>query len=169
MHGWWYYYLVAIAVKVPITFWIFCQPCGIGLSEGVAPAINSTTDVTTLLPLVFLIYMGITAVGSSRNYGIRYLLPLAPLAIVWISAVAEQSRVSSPRVALMMRMSQFWSALRATWSRLREFIRTSSLTSMPWLEVRWAGGRSWRTQILTGARASSRLPGCSESGRSSRT
>ena len=27
--------------------------------------------------------------GSKRNYGFRYLLPLAPPAIVWVSALAE--------------------------------------------------------------------------------
>jgi hypothetical protein len=32
----------------------------------------------------------LTAIGSSRNYGVRYLLPVAPLAIVWISALAER-------------------------------------------------------------------------------
>ncbi len=28
--------------------------------------------------------------GSKRNYGVRYLLPMAPLAIVWGSALAER-------------------------------------------------------------------------------
>ena len=39
--------------------------------------------------------MVITAVGSSRNYGVRYLLPLAPLAIVWISAIGKPIRPES--------------------------------------------------------------------------
>jgi hypothetical protein len=28
--------------------------------------------------------------GSKRNYGVRYLLPMAPLAIVWVSGLAER-------------------------------------------------------------------------------
>ena len=59
-------------------------------------------DYNDLLPLVFLIYMGITAIGSSRNYGVRYVLPLAPLAIVWVSAIAELFRVRS-RFATVVR------------------------------------------------------------------
>jgi hypothetical protein len=39
-----------------------------------------------------LLFLAITAACSSRNYGVRFLLPLAPLAIVWISALAESSR-----------------------------------------------------------------------------
>jgi hypothetical protein len=35
-------------------------------------------------------FLTLTALGSSRNYGIRYLLPLAPMAVVWVSALAER-------------------------------------------------------------------------------
>jgi hypothetical protein len=64
------------------------------------PNTGSLPDLNALLPLVFLLYMGITAVGSSRNYGVRYLLPLAPLAIVWISAIGERFPHSSLRLAV---------------------------------------------------------------------
>ena len=39
--------------------------------------------------LIMVLFLAITALGSSRNYGLRYLLPLAPLAIVWVSGLAE--------------------------------------------------------------------------------
>ena len=38
MKGWWYYYLVALAVKVPLTFWILAAAQDSGF-EGVARAI----------------------------------------------------------------------------------------------------------------------------------
>ena len=47
----------------------------------------------TLIPIAIASFLVITAIGSSRNYGIRYLLPLAPLTIVWISALAELKRL----------------------------------------------------------------------------
>ena len=53
--------------------------------------------------MVFSLYLAITAVGSSRNYGLRYLLPLAPLAIVWISALGETCRTISTHVAILAR------------------------------------------------------------------
>ncbi len=53
-----------------------------------------------LLPLVFLLYLAITAIGSSRNYGVRYLLPLAPVAIVWVSALAERAKSIWRKVAI---------------------------------------------------------------------
>ena len=59
----------------------------------------------SLLPLVFFLYMGITAAGSSRNYGVRYLLPLAPLAIVWLSALAERCCATAKLVSILARLA----------------------------------------------------------------
>ncbi len=128
MRGWWYYYFVALAVKVPLGFWllvvvrlafnpdsshnlgerqVFFPPLAKGGKDGVVPPHcyywfqiqNVTNAHMHLVPLVFLLFLTITAIGSSRNYGIRYLLPLAPLAIVWVSALAEGRRTAWPRIA----------------------------------------------------------------------
>ncbi|MDR3632534.1 MAG: glycosyltransferase family 39 protein [Isosphaeraceae bacterium] len=81
--GWRHYYLVALAVKVPLSFWLFA----------VARArLRRRGPFDSMLPLVIALFLIITSLGSSRNYGVRYLLPLAPLAIVWVSALAEASR-----------------------------------------------------------------------------
>ena len=47
---------------------------------------------TRLLLLAMALFLVISALGSSRNYGVRYMLPIAPLAIVWISGLAEGGR-----------------------------------------------------------------------------
>ncbi|WP_406700971.1 glycosyltransferase family 39 protein [Singulisphaera sp. Ch08] len=86
MTGWWYYYFVALAVKVPLTVGLLLV--GRGLSRGPVAAKNRSW----MLPTIMVLFMAITAVGSSRNYGLRYLLPLAPLAIVWVSGLAEGNR-----------------------------------------------------------------------------
>jgi 4-amino-4-deoxy-L-arabinose transferase-like glycosyltransferase len=101
MKGWWYYYLVAVAVKVPLTFWLL-MAVRLALIKQEQPEPQAKTHDTMLL-LVFLLYMVITAIGSSRNYGVRYLLPLAPLAIVWVSALGEQCRARLPRIAILAR------------------------------------------------------------------
>ena len=101
MNGWWYYYLVALAVKVPLALWLLIAArLAFSKSSRFTPAAKICN---TTLPLIVLLYMGITAVGSSRNYGVRYLLPLAPLAIVWISALGEQCVSYSWRFALLAR------------------------------------------------------------------
>jgi hypothetical protein len=99
MTGWWYYYLVAVAVKVPLTFWILTV-ARIALRRR-CPGVFPPFCENERLPLVFLLYMVITAIGSSRNYGVRYLLPLAPLAIVWVSEIAKPIRAGTPKVAVL--------------------------------------------------------------------
>jgi hypothetical protein len=83
MHGWWYYYVVALAVKVPLSFWLL-----FGARIVLGGRVPSTGH-TAVLPAILGLFLAITALGSSRNYGVRYLLPLAPLAIVWVSGLAE--------------------------------------------------------------------------------
>lgn len=82
-YGWWYYYFVCLAVKAPL---------GLGLVLLARACLGrpARTGPTGHLCLVaVLATLVIVAVGSNRNYGFRYLLFLAPLAIVWISALAE--------------------------------------------------------------------------------
>jgi hypothetical protein len=93
MTGWWYYYFVAMAVKVPLTVWLL-------VLARLAIRRHSTRSHIDVLPIVFLLFLTITAVASSRNYGFRYLLPLAPMAIVWISALAEKPITALSRIAI---------------------------------------------------------------------
>jgi hypothetical protein len=85
MYGWWYYYFVALAVKVPLTFWLLVAG-RLALGGGLRSAGRDA-----MLPTIIGVFLAITALGSSRNYGLRYLLPAAPLAIVWVSGLAEAS------------------------------------------------------------------------------
>ncbi|HEU5117875.1 MAG TPA: glycosyltransferase family 39 protein [Isosphaeraceae bacterium] len=86
LRGWWYYYLVAMAIKVPLGFWLlFGGRCLVG------PKIARDRQEGMILVLLGA-YLAIASIGSTRNYGIRYLLPMAPMAVVWISGLAEGSR-----------------------------------------------------------------------------
>jgi 4-amino-4-deoxy-L-arabinose transferase-like glycosyltransferase len=85
MTGWWYYYPVALAVKMPLGCWLLILArCALRRVRHADP----TRDC--LLPLAIAAFLALAMFGSKRNYGVRYLLPMAPLAIVWISALAER-------------------------------------------------------------------------------
>ena len=83
MNGWWYYYFVAIAVKLPLGFWLLLA------ARGIAGRRADPSGRGRLAAILILGFMTITALGSSRNYGVRYLLPIAPAAIVWASSLAS--------------------------------------------------------------------------------
>jgi 4-amino-4-deoxy-L-arabinose transferase-like glycosyltransferase len=93
MHGWWYYYLVAMMVKVPIALWLMFGLRGaVGLGGIRAQGWRRPSGGEVLIAASIGSMLLLTAIGSSRNYGLRYLLPLAPPAIVWISRLAEGPR-----------------------------------------------------------------------------
>lgn len=113
MTGWWYYYPVALAVKVPLGCWLLLTArCGLALCRvrcadvfGRRPRIEGvrTADPTGrdwLFPLSIAAFLALAMLGSKRNYGVRYLLPMAPLAIVWMSALAERRGVWRRLVAV---------------------------------------------------------------------
>ncbi len=82
--GWWYYYLVTMAVKVPLGFWLLAAA-----RSGFQAKDDRRGWVITVYVALFLMA---ALLGSKRNYGVRYLLPLAPPAIVWVSALADMGR-----------------------------------------------------------------------------
>jgi hypothetical protein len=82
--GWSYYYLVALAVKVPLTFWLITAARGALASARRIP--SAAKD--WVLPVTIGAFLALASLGSSRNLGVRYVLPVAPLAVVWISALA---------------------------------------------------------------------------------
>ena len=69
MSGWWYYYFVALAFKVPLGLWLLVS-ARMALAK-FGENQQFTRSHIELLPLVVLLFLGITAVGSSRNYGMR--------------------------------------------------------------------------------------------------
>jgi len=78
--GWPQYYLVTLAVKCPLAILI-----GLLFRPVLVRALNRPEE--WLIPLVSLAFLAVACLGSKRNYGYRYLLPLAPLAIVWLSGL----------------------------------------------------------------------------------
>ena len=81
-HGWKWYYLVATGVKVPLAvliafaarFWLTDKKSG---------------KHECFLPLTSFLFLAVACVMSKRNYGFRYLLPLAPVMIVWLAGFVQ--------------------------------------------------------------------------------
>ena len=92
--GWWYYYPVALAVKLPLgVLWILTVRLALATRR------RATPDDAFAFAAVCA-FLAFVLVGSGRQYGIRYLLPMAPIAIVACSSLATAGRV--PRVALLV-------------------------------------------------------------------
>jgi 4-amino-4-deoxy-L-arabinose transferase-like glycosyltransferase len=92
MQGWWYYYFIAMIVKVPLGFWLLAGGRAAAALKRLRLGWRKPTSDEVVIGVTLVAMLVLTALGSKRNYGLRYLLPLAPLAIVWVSKLAEESR-----------------------------------------------------------------------------
>ncbi len=86
--GWWYYFPIALLVKTPLPILILLT------FAFVRTGIKRTwrTDAIFLLPLVLIF---VSLLFSTNNLGYRYLLPLLPLAFVYIAhSISPSLRLS---------------------------------------------------------------------------
>jgi hypothetical protein len=86
--GWTHYYPVAMAVKVPLAFWL------LAIARGLMRKPSRPGDREWILPAFLVVFLLLAMLGSKRNYGYRYLLPMAAPAIVWTSGLADGGRRS---------------------------------------------------------------------------
>ena len=84
--GWWYYYPISLAVKVPLAFWF------LALVRSRSRSVGRPERKEWVVLVYAVVFLLVAMTGSKRNYGVRYLLPLAPAALVWVSALANAPR-----------------------------------------------------------------------------
>ena len=102
-HGWWYYYLYALVVKMPLGTWclfvlaIFCtlfrQNCGAAWRD----------ESVILLSCLTLFLLVSSQTGFSAHS--RYILPMLPLLFVAISRVGRAFTLKTPVVAMLTTLS----------------------------------------------------------------
>jgi len=85
--GWWYYYLYALAIKVPLGTWLLAAMALVaGLSlPGYSAARRD--EIVVLAPLVVVLVL--VSLQTGFNHHMRYVLPIFPFAFVWIGKVAR--------------------------------------------------------------------------------
>jgi 4-amino-4-deoxy-L-arabinose transferase-like glycosyltransferase len=79
--GWWYYYLYALAIKVPLGTWLLvllaaCRPSYVS---------NWRDEMVLLAPLVVILVFVSSQTGYSHH--LRYVLPAFPFAFIWAAKV----------------------------------------------------------------------------------
>ncbi|MFQ5730907.1 MAG: ArnT family glycosyltransferase [Planctomycetaceae bacterium] len=106
--GWWYYYVYALLVKVPVGTWVLFTLAGCvslqslrsgisadtetpeqpGSSEAAGPRPTSWRDELVLLAPAAVVLVLVSS-QTGFNHHLRYVLPAFPFAFVWISKVAR--------------------------------------------------------------------------------
>jgi hypothetical protein len=94
--GWWYYFPIALLVKTPLPVLILYVMSLLHTLH----ARRFRHDLIFLLPSGLLLF---SLLFSSNNVGYRYLLPLLPLAFIYVAVVWPQSAYSASSTARWMR------------------------------------------------------------------
>ncbi len=85
--GWWYYYLYAVCVKVPLACLILgVMALALRLVDTRVGA-STKSELMLITPIVIIVVM--VSSQSNMNRYLRYLLPAFPFAFIWISSVLQ--------------------------------------------------------------------------------
>lgn len=92
-HGWWYYYIVCAALKIPLGTWglgilaIGLSIAGLFCRNNNEKSAGWCDQLILLAPAIVLFVFVSSQTGFSRHF--RYVLPAFPFAFIWISQVAQ--------------------------------------------------------------------------------
>jgi dolichyl-phosphate-mannose-protein mannosyltransferase len=107
--GWWYYFLVAFAVKATIPTILLAGASLIDLKKGLR---DRWGEIILISGIVF--YFVINTVGAMQ-IGFRYMVPVLPLLFVWTSRIVKSLAISRTGIAIVtvLLVWQTWSAVHA--------------------------------------------------------
>jgi len=105
--GWWYYYLYAMAVKVPLgTGILVVLALFVGLFRR-GYAASWRDELMLLAPLV--VVLTLVSSQTAFNHHLRYVLPIFPFAFIWMSKVARMSEFGHRKLAAVVVAAMAWS------------------------------------------------------------
>jgi hypothetical protein len=111
--GWWYYYLYALAVKLPVgTLLLGALAIVATLFKGGYCA-KSQDELVLLMPFVAIFVL----VSSETSFSIhsRYVLPALPFVFIWMSKVGRSVSLQHRTVMLLGGVALVWSASSSLW------------------------------------------------------
>ncbi len=113
--GWWYYYVYALAIKVPLGTWLLLiVSSGIGFWAG-SPA-RLRDELFLLAPAIIILALVSSQTGMNEH--LRYVLPIFPFVFIWLGRLVsyrpQPGAASLP--SLMPRVTGWLVAIGITWS-----------------------------------------------------
>ena len=107
--GWWYYFLVAFAVKATIPTLVLLLAALVELRTGL---VDRWGEILLISTVAF--YVVITSIGANQ-IGFRYLVPILPLLFIWTSRVVPRLATTRTGMGLLavLLLWQAWSAVHA--------------------------------------------------------
>lgn len=105
--GWWYYYLYALAIKLPLGTWLLLLLATLFRIRTRPLAVSWRDEVVLLVPALVLLVFVSSQTGFSRH--LRYVLAILPFAFIWISQLGSAAAWTQRRLAHAAVVAAVWS------------------------------------------------------------
>ncbi len=111
--GWWYYYLYALAIKVPLGTWaLVLLAAGVSLlCRGYSS--SRRDELTLLTPAV--VVLALVSSQTGFNHHVRYVLPVLPFTFIWVSKLASAMHHGHRLLAFAASAALTWSVASSLW------------------------------------------------------
>lgn len=119
--GWWYYYLYAAAIKVPLGLWMLGVMAMLGFLASRSPVDGRDISVLLAPPLIVFVVVS-SKTGFSEH--MRYILPCFPFLFIWIAGYSKN--------LLDFSSFDFVSSRHAVHPTTAKFLPALSLTFLLW-------------------------------------
>jgi hypothetical protein len=111
--GWWYYYLYALGIKVPLGTWaLVLLAIGVGVAR-LGYAAQWRDEMVLCAPAVVVLTLVSSQTGF--NHHLRYVLPIFPFVFIWISKVARAFEFGQRKLAVVVVLALTWSVGSSLW------------------------------------------------------
>lgn len=111
--GWWYYYLYALAIKVPLGTWLLLL-VALGLCLFSRKSTSSWRNELMLLTPIIVV-LTLASLQTGFNHHMRYVLPIFPFVFIWISKVARVLDHKYWAASALVAAALAWSLASSLW------------------------------------------------------
>ncbi|MBI1902567.1 MAG: glycosyltransferase family 39 protein [Planctomycetes bacterium] len=106
--GWWYFYLYALAVKVPLGTWLLVL---MSVAALFIRRFRATWRDELLLALPVAVILVIVSSETGFTHHLRYVLPIAPFVFISASKVARSIELRYKKLAVVAGLALAWSVV----------------------------------------------------------
>lgn len=110
--GWWYYYLYALAIKVPLGTWLLLLMAAV---VRIFARVDARLRDEFFLLVVAAIILIFVSAQTGLNEHMRYVLPAFPYFYIWIGRIAVVFRAQRPFAATAVCLALAWSLGSSLW------------------------------------------------------
>lgn len=111
--GWWYYYIYALTIKIPLGTWTLLLLAVVVSVFGRVYSALLRDEIVLLLPAIAILLLVSSQTGFSIHS--RYALPILPFLFIWISKVGRCVGLQHWKVASVGAAALCWSVSSSLW------------------------------------------------------